>query len=122
MLHATHHSPPVPPSRVGVIAVLDETGEVLGTLTYGIGPGDHVVRSTDYSVLPEHRRKGVGVALARGLFDTYPDCEVAEGGGSNSSDGTGFLAGLRSRGLPYHLWECFLEGGCCCALEGRRRS
>ena len=116
------HSPPVPPSKTGMILLLDVTGVELGRVTYGIGPGDRIVRSTNYLVDGARRRKGIGHTLARALFDYYPEWEVAEGGGSNSTDGDQFLVGLRSKGLPYHRWECFLEGSdCLCAIGGRVR-
>lgn len=119
----TCHSPPVPPSKTGVILVSDVTGVELGRVTYGVGPGDRIVRSTQYLVDGTQRRRGVGHALARALFDYYPEWEVAEGGGLNSTEGDQFLAGLRSKGLPYHQLECFLDGSdCLCAVGGRVRN
>lgn len=114
--------PPREGHKQGVItARLDGIGA--GSLTFGLGPGRDVVRSTYYEVLPEMQGHGVGLALCQALFDAFPRHEVAEGGGSNSQDGDSFLTAMRDRGFRYHAWECFLEDDACtCPLGGRCRS
>ena len=118
----TEFAPPRAGRQQGAItARLD--GISCGSLTFGLGPGRQVVRSTNYDVPRWAQRRGVGLALCQALFDAFPNHEVAEGGGSNSQDGDSFLAAVRERGFPYHAWECFLEDDACtCPLSGRRRS
>lgn len=98
-------------------------GDFVGNMNYGIGPGENVVRTTQFSVDVAWQGRGVGRRLFEALVEAYPGMEIAEGGGSNTDAGNGFLNALRQEGAPYHEFDCFiLVDRCQCPLGNRVRS
>lgn len=111
--------------KTGAVTALLPSGEVVGMLTFGIGQGANVIRSTDYTVEEDWRGRGVARSMCAALMDAYPDCEIVEGGGTNTFQGDRLLVALRREGVPYHGPRCFLPelgGECCCRLGVRRRA
>ncbi|MDT7726502.1 MAG: hypothetical protein QOI21_3078 [Actinomycetota bacterium] len=108
-------------TKMGSVEVF-ASGTRVGLMTFGLGPGDKVVRTTNFGINVEFQRQGLATGLVARLLASYPGWELAESGYEKTDEGNAFIETLRGAGVPYHRGSCYTpDNGCMCPLEGRRR-
>ncbi|TWH23281.1 hypothetical protein L618_001300001160 [Rhodococcus rhodochrous J45] len=107
-------------------------GQEIGRLTFSVSHDAEIVETLAYSVhRKSDRRQGHAERMLKKVLDEFPKYELRESGAPNDEQGEDehepggdvFLAGLRQKGIPYHISDCLREGpdSCVCPVGGRAR-
>lgn len=107
-------NPSDPRARSRKLGSVDATCDKLlvGRLSFGLGPGEQVIRTTEFETAPNWRRKGIATGLFTALATSYPEFHIVESGMDRTPDGDALVVSIRARGLPFHEPQCFsLETG-----------
>jgi hypothetical protein len=107
--------------RVWTLTARSRLGTV-GAITFVPDDADAIVRTVNFEVWENMRRRGVARVMTHELLAHFPGYELVEGPDSNSEAGQGLLDRLRADGVPFHQPPCFTNDGCLCSLQGRVRS